>query len=175
MLSRLLVFCSLAGVFSPPYFAAPQIYTGNIISEHVRVRVPQDREWLAREAITDLEESWQYMHRVTGDGLPKRVRVEIVWDGGDSRFDRETGTVVVGMGSSSARAQPLSYLRHNAAREMALLGLAELSRGATVREDNRLLADGMAEILTRGYKREAKGLAGAWVVAHLAAPRWLHQ
>src|SRR5262245_57727619 len=168
MLPRLLVSLSLAGVFSPPCGAAAQSYSGNIISEHVRVRVPQDREWLAREAITDLEESWQYMHRVTGDGLPKRVLVEIVWDGGESRFYRQTATVVVGMGSPSARAQPLSYLGHNAAREMALIGLAELSRGATLREENRRLADGMAEILTRGYKREAKGLAGAWVLAHLA-------
>jgi hypothetical protein len=143
-----------------------QYSEGRIVSEHLRLRIPAERDWLGRETIGDLERCWRYIHGVTGEKLPRRIAVEVVWDRLESSANVSEGSISIGMGHPAARSQPKAYLLHSAAREMARLALAELSGGAALREDIRSLTEGMVEIIAREYLGLGKSLASAWVLAH---------
>lgn len=140
---------------------------GRIRSEHVWIRIPSEREWLGRETITRLEECWRYVHRVTDGSLPRMVVVEVDWSAKEPQANFEGSGISIGMGHPSAQADLKEYLLHHAAREMALLGLDQMTRGATRRQENLSLAGGMAEILAREFDLSTKALASAWTVAHL--------
>jgi hypothetical protein len=153
----------LLGSLSSP---SVQYSEGRIVSEHLRLRIPAEREWLGRETIGDLERCWRYIDGVTGEKLPRRIVVEVAWDRLESSANISEGSISIGMGHPAARSQPKPYLLHSAAREMARLALAELSRGAALREDVQLLTEGMVEIIAREYLGLGKSLVSAWVLAH---------
>jgi hypothetical protein len=154
-------------LLGPAVAAATPQAAGRIVSEHVWVKVPLEREWLGRDAIVELERAWRYIHGVTGEKLPRRLTVEIAWDAPDSGARPDEERVVIGLGSAAARAAPRAFLLHAAAREMAMYGLLELSRGAVSRDDLHALGEGMAEIFADQYGTSARALTASWYLAHL--------
>jgi hypothetical protein len=138
-----------------------------ILSEHVRVRVPIEREWLGRDTIMDLERCWRFMNAATGEGLPRRILVVIDWDSTATTTNYQESSILVGMSQSAAAADTKNYLLHGSALEMARLGLYYLSGGAALREDSEFLLEGMAEILVHEYERSSRSLGGAWIICHL--------
>ncbi len=141
-------------------------YDGRVRSEHIRIKIPREREWLGRDAILELEQCWQYVNRVTGQRLPRVVLVSIDWARKDNSIDFGDYTIAIGMAHPAAAPNMKTFLVRNATREIARLGLAELSRGGTLREESRFLAEGMCEILAREYDLSTKSLTGAWVITH---------
>ena len=146
--------------------ASVQSSEGRIVSEHVRLRIPAEREWLGRESIGDLERCWRYIDGVTKEKLPRRIVVEVAWERLENTINASEGIISIGMGHPPARSRPKAYLLHSAAREMTRLALADLSRGAALREDTQMLTEGMVEIIAREYLGLGKSLASAWVLAH---------
>ncbi|MGH7771902.1 MAG: hypothetical protein ACREQA_06655 [Candidatus Binatia bacterium] len=130
------------------------------------MRIPLEREWLARETIADLERCWRYVNSVTGERLAKRILIEVAWERTEIFTDFQESSISIGMGHPAAAVQSKPFLMRTAAREIARLGLAELSRGGTLREENRFLDAGMAEIIAHEYHGSTKALEGAWVLAH---------
>jgi hypothetical protein len=144
-----------------------QIGVGRIVSEHIWVRMPVDREWLGRETIVQLEQVWRYVSAMTSDALPRRLLVAIDWDTLDAHVDLANGSISIGLASPAAQAAPKRFLLHGAAREMALFGLAQVSRGGALRPEARSLSEAMAEVMAHEQDRSVKALAGAWTLAHL--------
>ncbi|HYK88059.1 MAG TPA: hypothetical protein VE398_04785 [Acidobacteriota bacterium] len=136
-----------------------------IRSEHLRIRVPLEREWLGRDSIMDLERCWRFMNAATGDSLPRPILVVIDWNGADTSTNYQDFSIVVGMNQPSAAPDAKSFLFHNSAREMARLGLYVLSRGASARQENAFLVEGMSEILVHEYERNSRSLSGAWIIS----------
>src|SRR5437867_1378828 len=138
-------------LFPPIFFPASsaQYVEARVRSEHVRMKISMEREWLGRETIADLEQCWNYVNGVTGKKLPRTVIVEVHWETVDSSADPDGSSISIGMNHPAAAANTKVFLLRHAAREMAFLGLAELSRGATLRAENAFLAEGMAEMLAR--------------------------
>jgi len=151
-------------IFSP--VSSAQYVEARVRSEHVRMKISMEREWLGRETIVDLEQCWKYVNGVTGKKLPRIVIVEVNWEAADSRADPNESSISIGMNQRAASANTKDFLLRQAAREMAILGLAELSRGATLRDENAFLAESMAEILAREFDLSTKALTAAWLLAH---------
>jgi hypothetical protein len=141
-------------------------YGGRIRSEHIRIKIPIEREWLGREAILELEECWRYVNRATGEKLPRVVLVDVDWTKRTNSANLEESSISIGMDDPAAATNMKGYLLHGAAKEMARLGLTELSRAAALRDENQFLVEAMSEILAREYDLSTKGLDGAWVIAH---------
>src|SRR5438034_5944421 len=116
--------------------------------------------------MVDLEQFWNDVDGVTGKKLPRIVLVEVNWEAADSRADPNESSISIGVNQRAASANTKDFLLRQAAREMAILGLAELSRGATLRDENAFLAEGMAEMLAREFDLSTKALTAAWVLAH---------
>jgi hypothetical protein len=154
------------GLLFPPAVSA-QVTSDNIISGHVRLRIPMEREWLGRDVVSDLDRCWVYVNGATGDKMPRRILVDIRWDESDSRVDPVEGWVVVGMKEPAAAANMRAFLLHSAVRAMGRLGLLSLSKGVAPREEEEFLIEGMSELLAREYTRTTRSLVGAWVLAQL--------
>jgi hypothetical protein len=135
-------------------------------SEHLRIRVPAERQALGRDAIAELELCYVYMNRATGAGLPRKTLVLITWDQSESSCNYRDGSISIGMNQSAASVSPKAFLLHNAARELAHLGLLQLSQGAQP-QDAEFLFEGMIEILAREYEHSTKALDGAWLISGL--------
>jgi len=146
--------------------SAEQIIDDRIASEHIRIRIPLERQSLAREAVADLERCWKFMAAATDNSLPRQVLVIIRWDQASSSADFKSGSISIGMENPAAAQDTKTFVVHNSARQLARLGLSYLSRGAAFREDTRFLAEGMAEILVREYEHTARSLSAAWILAH---------
>ena len=131
-----------------PVPEAPQTLD-RIVSEHVRVRMPAEREWLGHEVIMELERRWQFMNRTIGN-MPRRVLLVASWETPETSYDYENATIMIGMDTAAASSDARSYLLHAAGRELARLGLLDLSRGAAAKEECRFLLEGMAKILVHG-------------------------
>ena len=134
-----------------------------VISEHIRVRVPPERESVGRDVILDLEHCWRFMNGITS--LPRRILLIVDWDRNTSFADVADSRVMIGMNSLGAVTNERAFLLHSAAREMARLGLLGLTRGNTPGKETEFLYEGMAETLAREYEHSSRSLAGAWVVA----------
>jgi hypothetical protein len=143
-----------------------QSVSNRVISEHVRMLLPMEREWLGRDVIVDLESCWRFVNGTTGGNLPRRILVEAVWDDAGVKLD-PTGRIHIGMRAPGADLDMKGFLIRNAAREIARMGLQGLSRGASPRAGNELLIEGMSEIIAREYFRTIRKLGGAWVHAQL--------
>jgi len=149
-------------VFFAPGRLSAQIET--IGSEHLLVRIPADRSAIARDLVSELERCYVFMHRSTGNSLPRKVVIVVSWDQTESNANRQNSYVTVGMRHPSASADPKGFLLHRAAKELARLGLLELSGGAQ-REDTEFLFEGMTEILVHEYQHSSKSLEGAWAIS----------
>ncbi len=144
----------------------PAQTTDNIVSEHVRLRIPSEREWLGREVIPELERAWQFVDRALAGRLPRRVLIVGLWDQGRDRTRAEDATVFIGMDTPPAIPDPKGYFVYQSTRELARMGLLELSRRGAGRPANRNLMEGMIEILAREFLGSIRGLNGAWVYCH---------
>lgn len=156
-----------AGVnlFPAPPDSAGQL-TDRVISEHIRVRIPTEREWFGRDAVVDLEQCWQFMNRAVGT-MPRRVMIVVSWGNADTSSEYETGTISVGMSGPAAAPDPKFFLVHSAGREMARLGLLGLSEGRADRRESWFLLEGMSELLIHEYEASNRNVEGAWVIAHM--------
>jgi hypothetical protein len=151
-------------IFSPEISPAQSF--GSISSEHVRVRMPTEREALGRDTIADIELCYAFMNRATGENLPRKLLLDISWDKSDSVCNWREGSIQLGMNQPAAAANSQAFLLHHAAREMARMGLLELSQGAE-REDTEFLFEGMVKILVHEYEHSSRNLESAWVISRL--------
>jgi hypothetical protein len=145
--------------------SASQTVDDRIITDHVRLRIPLERQSLGQDVVSELERCWKFMALATDNSLPRQVLVNIGWDDSAIGADFKTGALSIGMRDPAAERNPQAFIVHNAARQLARLGLNYLSRGRAFREDTQFLAEGMAEILVREYERTARSLGSAWTVA----------
>lgn len=149
-----------------PCSTQAQSVTDRIVSEHVRLSLPTEREWLGRDVIADLERCWRYTNAATGEKLPRKIVVDLNWDKSGTK-ENPDGWIQIGMKTPAADFDMRSYLLRSAAREIARLGLLNLTRGTSVREESEFLVEGMSEIIAREYFRSTRGLAGAWIHAQM--------
>jgi hypothetical protein len=164
----LLLFGSLAMLCAIRIWPAPANpqYDSSVVSEHIRLQVPSEREWLARDVNTEFERAWSFLRRAVGT-MPRRVLFIIDWKSPLTTTDSSTATVRLGMNSAAAAADPKSFALHAGTREMARLALIDLSGGGAESESASFLLEGMSEILVHEYNRSTRNLEGAWVVARL--------
>jgi hypothetical protein len=166
-------------MFRPLYFYAVLFVLGSLFltsglfpaqsiesigSDHVRLRMPAEREALGRDLAGELERCYIFMNRATGQSLPRKLLIVVSWDQTESSCNWQNAVIVVGMKQPAASADVKSFLLHNAAREIARLGLLELSDGAQ-REDTEFLFEGMIEILVHEFDHSSRSLEGAWVIS----------
>jgi hypothetical protein len=163
--NRAAILIALTLSLVPP--APSQTTDDSIVSQHVRVRIPRERAWLGRDSASDLERCWRFMNAATGGDLPNRILVVIDWNARATAANYEYDSITIAMGQAGREADTRTFLLHSAAREMARLGLYGLSRGASGREGNRFLTEGMAEILVHEYERTSRNLGAAWVICRL--------
>jgi hypothetical protein len=142
----------------------PAQRSGNIGSEHVRLRMPADRETLGRDLAAELERCYLYMNRAAGSDLPRKVLIVANWEQAENSCDWQNAVITVGMNKSAAVSDPRAYLLQNAAKEMARLGLLVLSGGSR-REDTEFLFEGMSQILSHEYDHTSRTLEGAWAIS----------
>ena len=140
--------------------------TDRVISDHIRLRLPTERENFGRDAVVDLEQCWQFMNRAIGT-MPRRVMIVVSWANADTSCEYETGSISVGMSGAAAATDPKFFLVHSAGREMARLGLLGLSEGRADRQESRFLLEGMSELLIHEYEASNRNVEGAWVIAHM--------
>ncbi len=161
----LVLLCPLVDMLSPR--AAAQDVNDAIISPHVRVRIPTEREWLGLDVVSDLERSWVFVNGATGGKLPRRVLVDMRWDESENRADPANSLIVIGMNNPAAAANMRGFVLHAAAHEMGRLGLLSMAKEGVAHEQTEFLIEGMSEILAREYARTTRKLNSAWVLAQL--------
>jgi hypothetical protein len=166
-LSRSLVLLAVVVLAALPSRAQAGRVTDNIVSDHVRVILPTEREWFGREVVPELERCWQFMFRATGQTLPRKIVVSIDWEGTATTSDPMTGAVGVGLGSSAAVRDRRGYIVHAVARETARVGLIGATLGGVLRADMEGVIGGMSEILAHEYDQTIRTLNGAWAIAYL--------
>ena len=157
----------LAGVLTSGLWvprAARAQQTGSIAAEHIVLFMPSERTSLGRELIADLERCHGFMNRATNGSLPKKVSITVSWDQSESGCNRRESSITIGMSQPAAAVDARGYLFHSAAREIARLGLLELSRGAQ-REDTEFLFEGMIEILVHEFDHSSRALEAAWTLS----------
>ncbi|MFH1574013.1 MAG: hypothetical protein ABIG68_08510 [Acidobacteriota bacterium] len=162
-----ILFRFLPGLLLAAAPLQPRQTSDNIVSEHVRFRLPVEREWIGRDTIADMERCWQFTDRALDGKLPRRVLIVVSWGQGRGWTRAAESTIFVGMDDPAAVSDPKAYLAHQAAREMARLGLLELSGGGAAREENQWLIEGMAEIMAREFRGRARAFDAAWVYSSL--------
>ncbi len=149
-------------LFSPGRSSAQLIET--VGSEHVRINMPSERIALGRDLAAEIERCYLFMNRATGQSLPRKILIVVSWDQADSNCSRQNAAITVGMDDPAASADLRGFLLHSAAKEMARLGLLELSGGAQ-REDTEFLFEGMSEILVHEYNHTSRSIEGAWTIS----------
>jgi hypothetical protein len=151
-----------------PLLASPQ-YDSSVVSEHIRLQVPTEREWLARDIGPEYERAWSFLRGSIGT-MPRRILFILDWKSPLTSADSTAATIRLGMNTAASSADPKSFALHAGIREMARLGILDLSQGIAGGEQTSFLLEGMSEILAHEYDRSTRTLASAWVVARL-----LHQ
>jgi hypothetical protein len=122
--------------------------------------LPSERGSLGRELIGDIERCYSFMDKATDGSLPRKIYITVDWNQPNSRCNRAAASIVLGMSQSSGDSK--EFLFYSAAREIARMGLLEISGGAQ-REDTEFLFEGMIEILVHEYNRTSRRLEAAWV------------
>ena len=157
----------LSGSLSAASMLGPfQQSSGRVVSKHVLLRIPPEREWLGHETITELEACYLFIDKTTGGSMPARVLVSISWDESLSGIRPDEAAITIGMNDPSAAADSRRYLLHHALKEMARFGLMELSKGGAGRAESRFLLEGMAEVLACEYEHSSRSLNAAWARCH---------
>lgn len=153
----LLLWAGRLGALPKPLFAQ-----GRIVSEHVQIYTPSEREWLARATIAELENCWRFVRSLTG-ALPKQVLVVASWERSDNLIDGNADSVTIGLRDLQPEAE---QFLHEAARGMARLALFNLSDGRAGQDESRFIELGMAEMITHDFLGSNRQLSGTWVVSH---------
>jgi hypothetical protein len=143
-----------------------QVWNDSIVAKRVRIRIPEDRQWLGRETISDLERCWEFVDAATGGKLPNRVLVVIHWQDAITNIDVERGTVSIGMNDPASAANAKAFLLHSAVRELSRMALISLSGGGAAKEENRFLLEGMSEMLAHDYASTVRRLGAVWAVSY---------
>jgi hypothetical protein len=143
-----------------------QAMDDSIVAKHVRLRIPVERQWLGREAISDLERCWAFLQGATGGKLPGRVQVVIEWQDATSAVDADRGMISIGMNHPAAAKDLKGFLLHSATRELARLALLNLSGRSVSKEQNRFLSEGMAEMLAHDFSNTTRKLGAAWAICY---------
>jgi hypothetical protein len=149
-----------ADIFAPQASSAPQV--GSMATEHVVIFMPSQRASLGRELMADIEHCYEFMNKATNSSLPRKILIEVDWDQPNAGCNWRKGSITLGMNQPAAESDAKGFLFHSAAREIARLGLLELSQGAQ-REDTEFLFEGMIEILAHEYDHSSRCLEAAWV------------
>lgn len=168
MLKSIVVYAVLACLLMTGFcvsgsFAAQ---TGMIASKHVMLQMPSERELLGRELTADIERCYEYMDRSINKRLPRKIFITVDWNLSESTNNYRTDSITIGMNQPAAFKDEKGFLFHGIAREMARLGLLNISQGAQ-REDTEFLFEGMIEILVHEYDHSSRSLETAWATAHL--------
>jgi hypothetical protein len=127
--------------------------------------MPIERISFGSDIIGELEQCYLFMERASGGALPKKVYVSADWNKSDNLCNRLNSSILIGMNSPAAFSDAKGYLLHNSAREIARLGLLELSGGAQ-KEDTLFVFEGMIEILAREYEHSTRSLEASWVISN---------
>ena len=143
-----------------------QTMDDSIVSKHVRLRLPMERQWLGRASISDLENCWSFMNSATNARLPGRVMVVLDLQNATAGVDFGRGTISIGLADLNAEKDPRGFLIHAAAREMARMVLMTLSDGGAAKAENRFLLEGLSEMLAHEYASSVRKLTSAWAVAY---------
>jgi hypothetical protein len=138
----------------------------SIVSRHVRMRIPIERQWLGREAINDLENCWSFVNAATDARLPRWVTVVINTQNGSTGLDLDRGIITIGLADPTAAKDARGFLVHAAVREMARMVLLILSGGSAARPENRFLLEGMSEMLAHDYSNSVRKLTAAWAITY---------
>ena len=167
-LAHILVIClaTASACLLIPCASLAQSITDRIVSEHVRLSLPTEREWLGRDVVMDLERCWRYTNSATSEKLPRRIVVDLNWEKSGVKSNPD-GLIQIGMKTPAADFDMRSFLIRSAAREIARVGLLNLTRGTMFREESEFLVEGMSEIIAREYFRTTRGLTGAWAHAQM--------
>ena len=170
MRRRRFLLCAILVSFLNSSVLSPEISYSQLIdrvsSEHVIMRMPIGREALGRDMISEIERCYRFMDRATGSNMPRKILINVNWELSESSCNWQNANITVGMNQPDNLMNLNAILLHKAGREMARLGLLELSQGAR-REDTEFLFEGMIEILIHEYERSSRSLEAAWTISQL--------
>lgn len=165
-MSRSLLIYAIVTVSLIPFLffpnEIPAWQSKGIASEHVSMILPPERESLGRGLIMDVERCYSFVNRATGGSLPRRIYITVDWNQSQNSCNWRNDNILLGMEQSRGDLKEVLY--YNAAREIARMGLQELSQGAQ-REDTMFLFEGMIEIMVREYTRTSRRLEAAWTIS----------
>jgi hypothetical protein len=170
MRRRPFLLCAiLVGLLSSCVLSPERSYSqliDSVSSEHVLMRMPMGREALARDMISEIERCYNFMNKATGAYLPRKILINVNWDLPESGCNWRDATITVGMNQPDKLTDLNALLLHKTGREIARLGLLEISQGAQ-REDTEFLFEAMSEILIHEYERSTRSLEAAWTISRL--------
>jgi len=135
----------------------------DVTSDHLLIRIPKERAVLGRDIITDLERFYRFLNGAIQADLPDKIIFLVDWDLEASSTNYQGSSILIGMKRAHA-FNPGTFLFNEAKREMARLGLYQLSRGA-LRPDYEFMYEGMIEILVHEFDHTTRSLESAWVIA----------
>lgn len=162
VLISILMGFAASGPFCPETFPETM---NDVSSEHVLMRLPQERALLGRRVISDLERYYQYVNKAIDVKLPKRIVLLVDWDLAQSRTNFRESSIIIGMNQPLA-VNSGAFLLDESMREITRMGLYELSQGAD-RPDYEFLYEGMIEILVSEFNHTTRKFESAWVIAKL--------
>lgn len=169
MVKPLLVCAILAGfLFAgfPALTSSSAQQMGTIASKHVMLQISSERELLARELTAEIERCYEFMNRSINGSLPRKILIAIDWNLSESRCNFRSNSITIGMNQPAALMDEKGFLFHSIAREIARLGLLELSQGAE-REDTEFLFEGMIEILVHEFDHSSRIFDAAWATSRM--------
>jgi len=134
----------------------------DVASEHLLLRIPKERDSLGRRVITELERFYRFLKGAINAELPDKIIFLVDWDLQESSTNYEGSSILVGM--QQPASNPSSLLLNETKREMARLGLFQLSRGA-LRPDYEFMYEGMIEILVHEFDHTSRSLESAWAIS----------
>jgi hypothetical protein len=151
------------GILFTGTISAQQVST--IASDNVIVMMPTKRELLGRELIAEIQRCYLFMNRSIKNRLPGKISITADWNRAESESDHRENRIIIGMKNSTSSVNERSHFFHEIARELARMGLLQLSNGA--REDTEFLFEGMIEILVHEFDHSSRRLEAAWATAKL--------
>ena len=157
-ISCVILICLLSLCFPAP--SSSQMID-RISSDHVVLRMPMARESLGRDTIEEIEQCYIFMDRAIGGTLPRQILIDVDWDKADSGCNQRDSSIAIGMNRPGKNVDLNTLLLHKVGREIARLGLLELS-GWAQREDTEFLFEGMIEILEHEFGHSSRSLESAW-------------
>lgn len=167
---KLSILCAIVSGAIGLCFLSPEIAPSQSIdrisSAHIVMRMPVARESLGRDAIGEIEQCYIFMNRATSNSLPDKILIDVDWDQPDSGCNKRDASITIGMNRPDKMVDLRALLLHKVGREIARLGLLELS-GWAQRGDTEFLFEGMIEILNHEFDHSARSLESAWIYSRI--------